>query len=138
MSKKGPRLRTIAGGGAATARTLVLEVRAFDDPTTAMQASVKGLREAQGTTRAVSVATAHDLLTDHRVQLLRAIRKDQPESVAALARIVGRTPESVKADLDALARVGVVTLENPTAKSQVRVPRVAPTGQLFNDPADPE
>jgi predicted transcriptional regulator len=99
-------------------------VRAFDDPAEAIHESVKALEQRDGE-HAVSVAAARDLLTDHRVQLLRAIRKDQPDSVAALARIVGRPPESVKADLDALARVGVVTLESPSAKSQVRVPRVA-------------
>jgi hypothetical protein len=64
MSKKPPRLRAIAGGRAATTHTLVLEVRAFDDPTTAMQASVKALGGPQDTPRPVSVATARELLTD--------------------------------------------------------------------------
>jgi predicted transcriptional regulator len=58
------------------------------------------------------------------VHLLRVIRKDRPESVAALSRLVGRPDESVKADLELLARTGVVTLESPSAKSQVRAPRV--------------
>jgi predicted transcriptional regulator len=90
----------------------------------AIHESVKAL-EQRDNEHVVSVAAARDLLTDQRVQLLRAIRKDHPESVAALARIVGRTPESVTADLDALARVGAVTLESPTQRSQVRAPRVA-------------
>jgi predicted transcriptional regulator len=125
MSKKPPRLRAIAGGRAATARTLVLEVRAFDDPTAAMQASVKALRGPQSTTRAVSVATARELLTDQRVHLLRVIRKERPASVAELARLVGRTAEAVKVDLELLAHGGVVTFESLTTKSQVRAPRVA-------------
>lgn len=117
-------LRAIAGGRAEGSGTLVLSVRAFDDPTVAIQESVKALRRQEGATRSVSVAAARELLTNERLQLLRVIRKDRPESVAALARAVGRTAESVKADLDALARVGVVALESPSAKSQVRAPRV--------------
>jgi predicted transcriptional regulator len=92
---------------------------------TAMQESVKALDGPPGTARAVSVATARELLTDQRVHLLRIIRKERPESVAALARLVGRTDESVRADLELLARTGVVTLDSPSAKSQVRAPRVA-------------
>jgi predicted transcriptional regulator len=124
-SKKPPRLRALAGGRPAPGRTLVLQLPAFDDPMTAMQESVKALGGPQGTARAVGVATARELLTDQRVHLLRIIRKERPESVAALARLVGRTDESVKADLELLARAGVVTLESPSAKSQVRAPRVA-------------
>ena len=122
--KKAPRLRAIAGGRASGGRTLVLAVRAFDDPTTAMEESVKALRQRAGAAQSVSVAALRELLTDGRLQLLRVIRKDRPESVAGLARVVGRTAEAVKADLDVLARVGVVTLEAPSAKSQVRAPRV--------------
>lgn len=44
--------------------------------------------------------------------------------MAALACLVGRTPEAVKADLDALARVGVVNLAGPSTKSRVRMLRV--------------
>jgi hypothetical protein len=44
MTKKAHRLRTILEGWATTARTLILEVRAFDDPAIAMQASVKALQ----------------------------------------------------------------------------------------------
>jgi len=122
MSKKPSHLRTIVGGRAAIARTLVLEVRAFDDPTIAMQASVKALSAPRDTTRVVSVAAVRELLTDQRLALLRVIRKERPASVAEL---VGRTPEAVKADLEVLAHAGAVTFESPTAKSQVRTPRVA-------------
>ncbi len=91
-----------------------------------MQESVKALGGPPGTARAVSVATARELLTDQRVHLLRTIRKERPESVAALARLAGREQdESVKADLELLARTGVVTLESPSAKSHRRAPRVA-------------
>jgi predicted transcriptional regulator len=129
--KKGPteasptRLRAIAGGRSAKGRTLTLDVRAFEDTTEAIQASVKALRPSEGATRSVSVAAARELLTDQRVRLLRAIRKERPISVAALARIVGRPTEAVAADLTLLARAGIVILESPSAKSQVRVPRVA-------------
>jgi predicted transcriptional regulator len=123
-SKRPPRLRALTGGRPAAGRTLVLQLPAFDDPTTAMEESVKTLRGPQGTARAVSVAMARDLLTDQHVHLLRVIRKDRPESIAALARLVGRTDESVKGDLELLVRTGVVTLESPSAKSQVRAPRV--------------
>lgn len=124
MSKKPPRLRAIAGGRGSGGRVLVLTVPVFDDPTTAMQESVKALRRQEAANRTVSAAVARDLLTSERLHLLRVIRRERPESVAALARTVGRPAESVKGDLDALARAGVVTLESPTAKSQVRAPRV--------------
>jgi predicted transcriptional regulator len=117
-SKRPPRLRALAGGRPAPGRTLLLQLPA-------LQESVKALDGPPGTARAVSVATARELLTDQRVHLLRIIRKERPESVAALARLVGRTDESVRADLELLARAGVVTLDSPSAKSQVRAPRVA-------------
>jgi predicted transcriptional regulator len=125
VSKKPPRLRAIAGGLAHRGRTLVLVVRVFEDPTMAMQESVKALQRPDGSTRAVSVATARELLTDQRVQLLHAVRKERPESIAALARLVGRPAQSVTADLELLERAGVIAFEAPTAKSPVRAPRVA-------------
>src|SRR5262245_41344854 len=105
-----PRLRAIAGGRPARDRTLVLDIQAFEDPTTAMRESVKALRDS-GPMRAMSAAAARELLTDQRLQLIRVIRKGKPDSVAELARAVNRTAESVKADLDVLARLGVVVLE---------------------------
>jgi predicted transcriptional regulator len=63
------------------------------------------------------VVQKRELLTDHRLALLRVIRKERPASVAELARLAGRTPEAVKADLEVLARAGAVTFESPTAKS---------------------
>jgi hypothetical protein len=48
MSKKPRRLRTIGGGRATSVEPLILEVRAIDDPTTAMRASVKALSGPQG------------------------------------------------------------------------------------------
>ncbi len=78
----------------------MLHVRAFDDSTSAIEESIKALRDPQGAaSRQVSVSVARDLLTDQRLHLLRVIRKEQPESLAALARLVGRPDESVKADL---------------------------------------
>lgn len=62
------RLRAITGGRAKNGHTLALIVRAFDDPTAAIQESVKALAK-RGEERAVSVAAARDLLTDQRVQL---------------------------------------------------------------------
>src|SRR5262245_66570478 len=125
-SKRPPRLRALTGGRPAPGRTLVLHLRSFDDTMSAMEESVKALREPQGeASRQVSFAAARELLTDQRVHLLRIVRKERPESVAALARLVGRTDESVKADLELLARTGIVTLEMASAKSQVRAPRVA-------------
>jgi predicted transcriptional regulator len=58
------------------------------------------------------------------VHLLQVIRKESPDSLAALARLVGRTDESMKADLMLLVRTGVVSLERASAKSEVRAPRV--------------
>lgn len=125
MSKKLPRLRAIVGGRSGTGRTLVLEVRAFDDAMTAMRESVKALGKREGKARAVSVAGARDLLTDQPVHLLRVIRKERPESIATLARLVARPADAVTADVELLARTGLVTLESPTPRSHVRAPRVA-------------
>jgi predicted transcriptional regulator len=118
------KLVAIEGRGG---RAVVLRVEAFDDPATGLRASLKalGTRRAERTPRALSIEQARGVLTWPRLTLLRAIRKERPRSVAALARALNRGPAGVQEDLRFLESVGLVTLASPTARSRVRVPQVA-------------
>ena len=109
------------------ARVAMLRVQAFDDPTEALKASLRSRRpgDADRGVRALSVEQARGVLTWPRLSLLRAIRKERPRSVAALARALNRGPAGVQEDLRFLEGIGLVRLASPGGRSRVRVPEVA-------------
>jgi predicted transcriptional regulator len=55
-----------------------------------------------------SIEAARSFLTPERLGLLRVIRKAQPESVYALAKLTGRNLKSVQTDLKILEKHGLV------------------------------
>jgi predicted transcriptional regulator len=71
-----------------------------------------------------SLEAARKVLTPKRLQLLRMIRQDRPDSVYQLARLVRRDFKNVHADLQALAVYGLVSLERTQTGRRTTVPRV--------------
>lgn len=58
-----------------------------------------------------SMKVLGSLLDDGNLQLLKLIREQRPESIAALAALSGRKPNNVSRTLKTMARYGIVSLE---------------------------
>lgn len=80
----------------------------------------------QGGTYFTSLEAARKVLTPKRLELLRAIRKENPDSLYRLARVVGRDLKNVQEDVRALAELGLVSLRKTHGSSgrPSTVPRV--------------
>jgi predicted transcriptional regulator len=118
--------RTLVAMEGRGGRAVVLRVESFDDPGTGLRASLKALgkRRPERAPGAVSIEQARGVLTWPRLALLRAIRREHPRSVAALARALNRGPAGVQEDLRFLEGVGLVRLTSASSKSRVRIPEV--------------
>jgi len=84
-------------------------------------------RWGQDTLYFTSLEELRQVLTDRRLELLRFIRKERPESIKALATLTGRDLKNVNADVHLLARLGFLDLGEETAGPQRRgrkLPRV--------------
>jgi predicted transcriptional regulator len=57
-----------------------------------------------------SLEVVRRVLTAKRIDLLRTVRREQPESIARLARHLGRDARHVHEDVDVLVRHGLVAL----------------------------
>jgi len=77
-------------------------------------------RWAQGTLYFTSLEELRQVLTDRRLELLRLIHKEQPDSIKALAALTGRDLKNVNADVHLLARLGFLDLAEEKAGPQRR------------------
>ena len=75
---------------------------------------------AQDTLYFTSLEELQQVLTDRRLELLRLIHKEQPESIKALAILTGRDLKNVNADVHLLARLGFLDLAEEKAGPQRR------------------
>ncbi len=80
----------------------------------------------QAGTYFTNLEAARKVLTPKRLELLRTIRRESPESLYRLARIAGRDLKNVRADVRILAAYGLLSLRatRGTAGRPVTVPRV--------------
>jgi predicted transcriptional regulator len=60
------------------------------------------------------------VLSPERIRLMMAIRHAAPESIYALARLLGRAPSNVLKDVQELHRYGIVELKRVRKKGQKR------------------
>jgi predicted transcriptional regulator len=72
-----------------------------------------------------SIEAARNLLTPHRLALLRTVRSSRPGSIYALAKMVGRDLKNVQNDLRLLEAYGLIRMTDGTrsGKRRVRVPQ---------------
>ncbi|WP_297058692.1 HTH domain-containing protein [Thermosulfurimonas sp.] len=69
--------------------------------------------------------TMRKVLSEKRLELLKAVRKHRPASVYELARILGRNLRSVQQDVKVLSELGFLELEkNPQGKRDRLTPKV--------------
>ena len=64
------------------------------------------------------------VLTEKRMTLLHAVKQHKPETIHALARLLGRDVKNVSYDLKYLAELGLVSLDKGVAEGNGR--KVAP------------
>ena len=57
-----------------------------------------------------NAAALRNFFSDRRLELLRAIRRHEPQSIKALATRVGRDLKNVNADIHYLAQLGLIEL----------------------------
>jgi len=64
------------------------------------------------------------IMTPKRLELLKTIRHQKPDSIYALAKLVKRTPENVNTDIKFLKQLGFVQVTKVKDKRKKSVPRV--------------
>lgn len=69
-------------------------------------------------------AAYRKFFTEKRIELLRTIKKYEPDSIYALAKIVKRDLKSVNTDLKILVDLGLVTLEKHQEERKKTRPKV--------------
>lgn len=65
----------------------------------------------ENTVTFTSLDQMRSVLTEKRLELLRIIRRTEPESIYGLAQAVDRSPANVNQDIQLLNDLGLVTLE---------------------------
>ena len=108
-----------------------IQIRALGEALQGFRDTWKAVEEGrkvrpQAGTYFTSLEAARRVLTAKRLELLRIIRQNSPESVYRLARIAGRDLKNVREDVRILAEHGLISLKatRGTAGRRVTVPRV--------------
>ncbi len=112
------------------AKTLTIQIKSTKDALEGFRESFKAVETGRRVTRHkgvyfTSIEAARNLLTPNRLRLLRTIRRDRPDSIYELAKIVGRDLKNVQDDLRVLDEYGLVQLKRgrSASKRRVKVPR---------------
>jgi predicted transcriptional regulator len=71
-----------------------------------------------------SIDTMRSVLTNNRLLILKTIRKNRPDSVYELAKILSRDLKSVNQDLKLLSEIGLVALEKVETERKRVIPHV--------------
>ena len=111
--------------------TKPIRIRSLGDALDGFRKTWKALEQCkevkrQGGTYFTSLEAARKVLTPKRLELLRTIRRESPDSLYRLARLVGRDLKNVQEDVRALAELGLVSLKKTRGASgrSTTVPRV--------------
>ena len=64
------------------------------------------------------------VLTPKRLELLKIVREQHPESIRAVAELTGRNVKNVSEDLELLASLGLVEMETRNGSGKKKAPRV--------------
>lgn len=108
-----------------------IRIRSLGDTLGDFRKTWKALEEGKQVQRRsgtyfTSLEAARKVLTPKRLELLRTIRRESPDSLYRLARLVGRDLKNVQEDVRALAELGLVSLKKTRGASgrSTTVPRV--------------
>jgi predicted transcriptional regulator len=108
-----------------------VRIRSIGDALEGFRKTWKALEQGKKVTRQsgtyfTSLEAARKVLTPKRLDLLRTIRRESPDSLYRLARLVGRDLKNVQEDVRALAELGLVSLKKTrgTSGRPTTAPRV--------------
>jgi predicted transcriptional regulator len=112
------------------ARTLTIHIKSVGEALDGFRDTLKATEAGRRISRQegvyfTSIEAARNLLTPHRLALLRAVRSRRPGSIYELAKMVDRDLKNVHDDLRLLETYGLVRMADGTraGKRHVRVPR---------------
>ena len=108
-----------------------VRIRSLDDTLEDFRKAWKAVEQGKPVRRETrtyftSLEAARKVLTPKRLELLRVIRRQQPDSLYGLARLVDRDLKNVHGDVQVLAAHGLVSLKSARGSSGRRttIPRV--------------
>ena len=111
--------------------TKPIRIRSLGDALDGFRKTWKALEQCkevkrQGGTYFTSLEAARKVLTPKRLELLRTIRRESPDSLYQLARLIGRDLKNVQEEVRALAKLGLVSLKRTRGVSgrPTIIPRV--------------
>jgi len=111
-------------------KTLTIQVKSTDEALDSFRGTFKAVEAGGRVSRRkgvyfTSIEAARNLLTPHRLALLRAIRRKRPGSIYELAKVTGRDLKNVQNDLRLLEQYGLVRMGDghSSGKRKVRIPQ---------------
>ena len=112
------------------AKTLTIQIKSAGEALEGFRDAFKAVEAGRRTSRRegvyfTSIEAARNLLTPHRLALLRAVRSGRPGSIYELAKMVSRDLKNVQDDLRLLETYGLIRMADGTrsGKRRVRVPQ---------------
>ncbi len=112
-------------------KNLKIEIRPLDS---FVEETIRALKEVQGGKGVVprealifpDVKILRKVLSEKRLELLRAVKNNKPDSVYELAKLLGRPLRAVQQDVKVLSELGLLevkkTEKKPRAKAKPSVP----------------
>jgi predicted transcriptional regulator len=140
MNDSTPPLHPIEREQLRTASTLVVTVKSsdefHDDVTDGIESLEQGDSvDAPPTLSFTSYDDLMETLTPRVLELIEAIRRDEPSSINEAARVVDRDVKNVHEELGRLARLGIIFFEE---EGQSKRPVVWFDELVINLPFDPD
>lgn len=110
-------------------KNIKLGVRSLNTAVEDWAATFEKARKGQKVARSqgiyfTSLEAMRKILTEKRLELLRAIKENEPESVYELSKIVKRDIKNVNEDLELLKSIGLVSMTRARKGRERLIPRV--------------
>jgi predicted transcriptional regulator len=110
-------------------KNIKLGVRSLDTAIEDWAATFEKARKGQKVARSqgiyfTSLEAMRKILTEKRLEVLRAIKEKEPESIYELSKIVKRDIKNVNEDLELLKSIGLVSMSRARKGRERVIPRV--------------
>ena len=97
-------------------KNIVVEVKSVEDTLGEVKGVIQKLKEGKSVNKKESISfnnidIMRKVLTNKRLELIKAIKKYKPKSIYQLAKIVNRDSKSVNLDIKILSNLGMVDLK---------------------------